>query len=77
MRRACGQLLETARFSVASLAVPLLREDHIIGSLVVRRKSIGDFRLRSYRSFFENVRHPVSVSDPKRAAVPGDRGEKP
>ena len=28
----------------ASLAVPLLREDRIIGGLVVRRKSIGDFR---------------------------------
>src|SRR5262249_22690719 len=28
----------------ASLAVPLLREDRIIGGLVVRRKSTGDFR---------------------------------
>ena len=28
----------------ASLAVPLLREDRIIGGLVVRRKSIGEFR---------------------------------
>jgi GAF domain-containing protein len=37
------QLLERFGFR-ASLAVPLLREDHIIGSLVVRRKSIGDFR---------------------------------
>jgi GAF domain-containing protein len=34
-----------ARFGFrASLAVPLLREDRIIGGLVVRRKSIGDFR---------------------------------
>jgi signal transduction histidine kinase len=30
--------------SRASLAVPLLREDRIIGGLVVRRKSIGEFR---------------------------------
>ena len=37
------QLLERFGFR-ASLAVPLLREDHIIGGLVVRRKSIGDFR---------------------------------
>ena len=37
------QLLERFGFR-ASLAVPLLREDYIIGSLVVRRKSIGDFR---------------------------------
>jgi GAF domain-containing protein len=28
----------------ASLAVPLLREDRIIGGLVVRRKSTGEFR---------------------------------
>jgi signal transduction histidine kinase len=34
-----------ARFGFrASLAVPLLREDRIIGALVVRRKSIGEFR---------------------------------
>jgi signal transduction histidine kinase len=34
-----------ARFGFrASLAVPLLREDRIIGGLVVRRKSAGEFR---------------------------------
>jgi GAF domain-containing protein len=34
-----------ARFGFrASLAIPLLREDHIIGALVVRRKSTGEFR---------------------------------
>jgi signal transduction histidine kinase len=37
------QLLERFGFR-ASLAVPLLREDRIIGGLVVRRKSMGDFR---------------------------------
>ena len=37
------QMLERFGFR-ASLAVPLLREDHIIGGLVVRRKSTGDFR---------------------------------
>ena len=37
------QMLERFGFR-ASLAVPLLREDRIIGGLVVRRKSIGDFR---------------------------------
>src|SRR4029077_1044410 len=36
-------LLERFGFR-ASLAVPLLREEHIIGGLVVRRKSIRDFR---------------------------------
>jgi signal transduction histidine kinase len=37
------QMLERFGFR-ASLAVPLLREDRIIGGLVVRRKSIGKFR---------------------------------
>ena len=37
------QLLEGFGFR-ASLAVPLLREDRIIGGLVVRRKSAGEFR---------------------------------
>jgi GAF domain-containing protein len=37
------QLLERFGFR-ASLAVPLLREDRLIGGLVVRRKSIGEFR---------------------------------
>jgi signal transduction histidine kinase len=36
-------LLERFGFR-ASLAVPLLREDRIIGGLVVRRKAIGEFR---------------------------------
>ena len=37
------QMLERFGFR-ASLAVPLLREDQIIGGLVVRRKSSGEFR---------------------------------
>ena len=37
------QLLERFGFR-ASLAVPLLREDRIIGGLVIRRKSTGEFR---------------------------------
>ena len=37
------QMLEHYGFR-ASLAVPLLREERIIGGLVVRRKSIGEFR---------------------------------
>ena len=37
------QLLERLGFR-ASLAVPLLREDRIMGGLVVRRKSTGEFR---------------------------------
>ena len=41
--RRMRQLLERFGFR-ASLAVPLLREDRIIGGLVVRRKSTGEFR---------------------------------
>jgi signal transduction histidine kinase len=37
------QMLERYGFR-ASLAVPLLREDRIVGGLVVRRKSTGEFR---------------------------------
>ena len=37
------QMLERFGFR-ASLAVPLLREDRIVGGLVVRRKSTGEFR---------------------------------
>ena len=37
------EMLERFGFR-ASLAVPLLREDNIIGGLVVRRKSTGEFR---------------------------------
>jgi GAF domain-containing protein/anti-sigma regulatory factor (Ser/Thr protein kinase) len=37
------QLLERFGFR-ASVAVPLLRENHIVGALVVRRKSTGEFR---------------------------------
>ena len=37
------QILERFGFR-ASLAVPLLREDRIVGGLVVRRKSTGEFR---------------------------------
>ena len=66
------QLLERFGFR-ASLAVPLLREDRIIGGLVVRRKSTGEFRPEVIE-LIENLRDPVSVSDPKRPAVPRDRG---
>ena len=62
------QLLERFGFR-ASLAVPLLREDRIIGGLVVRRKSGGRVSSRSHRAF-ENLRDAVSVSDPKRPALP-------
>ena len=42
-RRACARCSSVSVF-VPALAVPLLREDRIIGGLVVRRKSTGEFR---------------------------------
>ena len=69
------QLLERFGFR-ASLAVPLLREDRIIGGLVVRRKSTGEFRPEVDRAY-ENLRHPVRLGDPKRPAVSRDRGQEP
>ena len=42
-RRGCAHCWSALVFAPA-LAVPLLREDRIIGALVVRRKSTGEFR---------------------------------
>ena len=69
------ELLERFGFR-ASLAVPLLREDRIIGALVVRRKSTGELSPRSDRAS-ENLCDPVCLGDPERAALPGNRGEEP
>ena len=69
------QLLERFGFR-ASLAVPLLREERIIGGLVVRRKIPRRVSPRSHRAF-ENLRHPVRIGDPKRPAVSRDRGQEP
>ena len=52
------QLLDRFGFR-ACLAVPLLREDRIIGGLVVRRKSIGEFRPEVIEPL-ANLRDPVS-----------------
>ena len=63
-----------ARFGFrASLAVPLLREDRIIGGLVVRRKSTGEFRPEVVE-LLKDLCDTVRVGDPKRPAVPRDRG---
>ena len=58
------------------LAVPLLREDRLLGGLVVNRKSAGEFAPRVDRPA-EDLRDAVGPGDPERAAVPRDRGEEP
>jgi len=56
------QLLERFGFR-ASLAVPLLREDRIIGGLVVRRKSTGEFHPEVIELLKTPLRLPIrSVS---------------
>ena len=62
------QLLERFGFR-ASLAVPLLREDRIIGGFGGTEKVHGRVSARSDRAF-ENLRHPVCVSDSKRPVIP-------
>ena len=59
-----------ARFGFrASLAVPLLREDRIVGALVVRRKSTGEFRPEVIELMKTFATQSVS-GDSKRASVP-------
>src|SRR4030095_6720604 len=60
----------------ALLAVPLLREDRVIGGLVVRRKAAGDVPA-PVRRLLADVRDPVGHRHPERAALPGDRREEP
>ena len=55
------------------LAVPLLREDRIMGGLTIYRRSTGSFLNRSCESP-SDLCNAVSSGDPKRPAVPGNRG---
>jgi two-component system, NtrC family, sensor kinase len=57
----------------ALLAVPLVREDHLLGALTVIRKATGAFCTGSHRAVAD-VRDPVLPGHPERPAVPGDRG---
>ena len=62
------QMLERFGFR-ASLAVPLLREDRIVGGLVVREKIHRRVPPRGHRAV-ENLRDTIRLGDPKRPAVP-------
>ena len=55
------------------LAVPLLFEDHIMGALTVYRREAGSF-CAGGRQPPPDLRDAISPGNPKRAAVPGDRG---
>jgi GAF domain-containing protein len=57
------------------LAVPLLREDKIMGALTVWRKEAGNFSPEVVNPA-SNLRDPVGFGDPKRTAVSGNRGEE-
>ena len=60
-RRACASML--TRFGYPSvLAVPLLREDRIIGGLTVWRKSTGEFRPEVDRIFCKPSRPSPSLA---------------
>ncbi len=58
------------------LAVPLLREDRLLGGLVVNRKSAGEFAPRVI-DLLEDLRDTVRVGHPECAAVPRDRRQGP
>ena len=60
----------------ALLAVPLLREDHLIGALTVNKKTPGRVLPGGDRPA-QDLRHPVGAGHPERAALPGDRGQEP
>ena len=60
----------------ALLAVPLLREDRVIGGLVVRRKAPGAFP-QPIVDLLQTFRDPIGHRYPERAALPGDRREGP
>ena len=55
------------------LSVPLLREQQIMGGLTVWRKETGSFSIGSRQSA-SDICDAIGPGDPKRAAVPGDRG---
>ena len=58
------------------LAVPLLREEQIIGGLTSFAENDGELPAGSCKSL-TNFRDPIGPRDPKRPAVPGNRGEEP
>ena len=60
----------------ALLAVPLVREDHLIGGLTVFRKTPGAFAA-DIVELLQDLRHPVRPRHPERAPVPRDRGQEP
>ena len=60
----------------ARLVVPLLASEQIVGALVVRRKSPGEFSPEHDRSAAD-LCGAIGAGDPERAAVPRNRGQEP
>ena len=55
------------------LAVPMLRQDQMLGALVIRRRTPGTFSRR--RRAAADLRQPVGAGDPQRPALPRARDE--
>ena len=62
--------------SRALLAVPLLREDHLIGALTVNKKTPGEFSPEVI-DLLKTFAAQSALADPERAPVPRDRGQEP
>jgi len=60
----------------ALLAVPLLREERILGGLVVSRRTPGEFAPEIV-SVLKTFATQSALRHPERAALPRDRGEEP
>lgn len=51
------------------LAVPLVREDRVLGALVVRRRRTGEFS-DEITEFAGDVREPIRARNPQRSSLP-------
>ena len=72
-----AHLNELARAGWRSmLAVPLVRENRILGALVVRRRITGEFSEQDHGSA-RDVREPIGARDPQRSPLPGAGAQDP
>jgi GAF domain-containing protein len=60
----------------ALLAIPLLRENHLIGGLTVNKKTPGEFSPEII-DVLKTFASQSALGHPERAPVPGDRGQGP
>jgi GAF domain-containing protein len=60
----------------ARLVMPLVAADRIVGALVVRRQTPGEFPKNTIE-LLQTFAAPIGARDPERKVVPRDRGEGP